>query len=124
LIKGPGVYVYRFKLNKNRIYIGSAVNIAQRFRQHRYASNKFYNLVKKYGLDNIEYGIFEKVNLSTKDTFINKKLLLDREQYYLDKYSPHPNINRLAGSMLGYKYTEENKLSFLILVEVNLTRKL
>ena len=92
------------------------VNIAQRFRQHRYRcsvykgnNNKFYNLVKKYGWDNIEYGILEKINLSSKDTYIliNKKLLLDREQYYLDKYSPSLNINRLAGSMLGYKHSEK-----------------
>ena len=65
--------------------------------------------MKKYGLDNIEYGVLEKVKLSTKDTFINKKLLLDRKQYYLDKYSPLLNINRLSGSMLGYKHTEQNK---------------
>ena len=95
----PGIYVYRFKLDISKIYIGSAVNIAQRFRQHRYRcsiykgnNSKFYNLVKKYGWNNIEYGILEK--LSGKDTYIiiNKETLLDREQYYLNKYSPSLNI--------------------------------
>jgi len=53
LVQAPGIYVYRFKLDISKIYIGSAVNIAQRFRQHRcrcsiYKVNnsKFYNLVK------------------------------------------------------------------------------
>ena len=113
----PGIYVYRFKLDISKIYIGSAVNIAQRFRQHRYRcsiykgnNSKFYNLVKKYGWNNIEYGILEK--LSGKDTYIiiNKETLLDREQYYLNKCSPSLNINKIAGSILGYKHTEENKL--------------
>jgi len=104
LTQYPGVYVYRLKLNKNKIYTGSAVNIAQRFRQHRYKcyvytknNNKLYNLVQKYGWDNIEYGILEKINLSNKDIFLDKKLLLVKEQYYLDKYSPVLSINRLAG---------------------------
>lgn len=115
----PGIYVYRFKLDASKIYIGSAVNIAQRFRQHRYRysiykgnNSKFYNLVKKYGLNNIEYGILEK--LSGKNTYVivNKEILLDREQYYLNKYSPSLNINKVAGSILGYKHTEKNKLKF------------
>jgi len=117
LVQAPGIYVYRFKLDISTIYIGSAVNIAQRFRQHRcrcsiYKVNnsKFYNLVKKYGWNNIEYGILEK--LSGKDTYINKGILLDREQYYLNKYSPSLNINKIAGSILGYKHTEVNKLKF------------
>ena len=38
LTKGPGIYAYRFKSDNNKLYIGSAINIAQRFRQHRYRS--------------------------------------------------------------------------------------
>lgn len=118
LEKCPGIYAYRFKLDINKLYVGSTINIAQRFRQHRYRcliytdnSSKLYNLVKKYGWNNIEYGIIEK--LPYKDTNIeNKKTLLDKEQYYLDKYSPSLNINKIAGSMLGYRHTEETKLKF------------
>lgn len=60
LIKCSGIYAYRFKLNKSKRYIGSAFNVAQRFRQHRYISftyrannNKLYNLVNKYGWDSM-----------------------------------------------------------------------
>lgn len=36
--------------------------------------------------------------------------MLDRKQYYLEKYSPSLNINRFASSIMGYKHTDE-KLS-------------
>ena len=115
----PGIYVYRFTSDISRIYIGSAINIAQRFTQHRYRcsiykgnNSKFYNLVQKYGWNNIEYGILEKLSAKHTEILINKNILLDREQYYLDKYSPSLNTNKIAGSVLGYKHTEENKLKF------------
>ena len=45
-------------------------------------------------------------------TTSNKILLLGREQVYLDKYKPSLNINKVAGSVMGYKHTELNKLKF------------
>lgn len=46
---GSGIYAYRFIFDETRFYIGSAINLAQRFRQHRYKcsknkgnNNKFY----------------------------------------------------------------------------------
>ena len=60
--------IYRVNSDKNKMYIGSVMNIAQHFRQHRYKSsihkmnnNKLYNLIKKYGW-NIEYGVIEKAH--------------------------------------------------------------
>ena len=115
----PGIYAYRFGSDADIIYIGSAINIAQRFRQHRYRSSiykgnnsKFYSLVRKYGWDSIEFGIFEKLSDKSADIIADKKILLDREQHYLDKLLPSLNINKIAGSILGYKHTEENKLKF------------
>lgn len=67
-----GIYAYRFKSENNKLYIGSAIYIAQRFRQHRYRfsiyngyNNKFYNLVKKYAWDKFEYAILDKIVLSS-----------------------------------------------------------
>ena len=37
--------------------------------------------------------------------------MLGRKQHYLYKYSS-PNFNKVAGSILGYKHTDENKLIF------------
>lgn len=64
LNKLPGIYVYIFKLNNNKLYIGSATNLAQRFTQHRYicfaynkSNNNLYSLVKKYGWENLEWKV-------------------------------------------------------------------
>jgi len=121
LPQGPGIYAYRSRLEKNKVYIGSAINIAQRFGQHRYRcsiyksnNSKFYNLIIKQGWHNIEFGIIEKVNFISynSDISINKNILLGREQYYLDKFTPSLNINKLASSILGYKHTREGILKF------------
>jgi group I intron endonuclease len=38
-----------------------------------------------------------------------RKLILEREQYYIDSFKPEYNINPIAGSRLGSKHTEESK---------------
>lgn len=108
------------------MHIGSAVDIAQRFRQHRNKdsihkgnNSKLYNLINKHGWDSIEFGIVEKVSFTTDGdnenrVNVNKRLLSDREQYYLDKYSPSLNLNVLAGYMMEYKHTDKNKLKFSV----------
>ena len=44
------------------------------------------------------------------DTEKNKEVILEREQHYLDLFSPPLNVNKTAGSMLGYRHSEENLL--------------
>lgn len=39
-----------------------------------------------------------------------KKIILEREQFYLDLLLPSLNVNKIAGSMLGFKHSEENLL--------------
>jgi len=121
LLQGPVIYAYGLKLHKNKVYVGSALNVAQRFRQHGYRcsiyksnNSKFYNLVIKHGWNNIQFGIIEEVSFPTYNSYVvlNKKLLLDREQYYLDKFLPSLNINKFARSMLGYKHTKESIIKF------------
>lgn len=40
---------------------------------------------------------------------------MEIEQYYLKKYSPSLNINKIAGSLLGYKHTKANLIKFSLL---------
>jgi len=109
------------KLNDEKLYIGSAFNLSQRFRQHRYkvkaynGNNKFYNYVLKYGWDKFLFGIIEYVYFPGNNINDNKKILLEREQYYLDNLVPNLNTNKIAGSMLGFKHSKENisKFGFL-----------
>ncbi len=61
-----GIYAYRLICDKTKIYIAWAQNLSQRFRQHRYRysiykgnNSKYYNMINKYGWNNIEYTILE-----------------------------------------------------------------
>lgn len=110
------VYIFQHIENKSEIYIGSTYNINQRIKQHRYSVKnghrtcpKFYNYIEKYGWDNFRLGILEYINIYdlNKDKYEIKSVILDREQYYLNKINPSLNINKTAGSTLGYKHTEE-----------------
>jgi group I intron endonuclease len=117
LEKNAGVYIYQLLLDKYKVYIGSTRNIKERIAQHRICANnksktcpKFYNSVIMHGWNNFRLAILEYIDISKLD-LNNKceirKAILNREQYYLDKMNPSLNINKKAGSMLGYKHTEE-----------------
>lgn len=117
LEKKAVVYIYQLLSDKNISYIGSTCNIAERITQHRHCANnnnnacpKFYNSVRKHGWLNFRLGVIEyidvyKLNVNNKQE--KRRAILNREQYYLDEINPTLNINKIAGSMLGYKHTEE-----------------
>ena len=115
LSNDAGIYAYRLTFYNTKIYIGSAQNLSQRFRQHRYRYSiykgnisKFYNMINKYDWSNIEYAILKTIN----NAKIEKNVLLEIEQWYFNKYSPSLNINKKAGSMAGYKHSDIIKLKF------------
>lgn len=70
----------------------------------------------KYGFSNFSLEILE---------YCNVKILLEREQYYLDKLKPVYNIVEKAGSTIGYKHTEETlqKMRDFILSDEDLAKK-
>ncbi len=86
------IYVWH-NLKTGRIYIGSAVNLWRRFLSYKqsFLFDKEENNIglkracKKYGVENLKIGILEIIN---KD----KKLLKQREQFYLDTIKPFKNI--------------------------------
>ena len=115
LEKKAGVYIYQYILDKSMIYIGSAYDITERIRQHRLSANKgktcpkFYNYVRKHGWDNFRLGILEYIDVDNLNMgkYEIRRVIFDREQYYLDIMSPTLNILKKAGSNLGFKHTEE-----------------
>lgn len=107
--------IYKIMNNANaKLYIGSALNMRKRAKLHFYSLDrgnhhndylqKAYN---KYGRYAFEYSVIEIVRCP--------KLLIEREQYWLDttmSYEPGNgyNICKIAGSTLGFKHSRESKL--------------
>lgn len=108
--KKSGIYQIRNLVN-GKIYVGSAVNLRRRKREHfnRLKNNKHPNIklqraYKKYGENNLVFEIIELVP--------NKEQLLDREQYYIDhlnSVNKGYNICPVAGSSLKVKRSDETK---------------
>jgi group I intron endonuclease len=99
-------------------YIGSSINIKERFNQHmrQLKSNNHFNdklqkAFNKYGLLSFKFEVIE---------YIDVENLLIKEQYYLDtllfanedndKFSKLGyNLNRNSNNTLGFKFSEESK---------------
>lgn len=93
-------------VSTGKVYIGSAVNLRQRWSDHRKTlrGNRHSNIHlqrawDKYGEDAFEFSILESV------MFVEH--LIEREQAWIDARSPEFNIAPNAGSQLGIKYSPE-----------------
>jgi group I intron endonuclease len=101
-----GIYQISF-LPSNKIYIGSAINLRVRknhhvhhLRQGTHHNPHLQNAWNKYGEENFEFEI-----LITCDP----TMCIWYEQQFIDQWKPEYNINLIAGSMLGYEFSEESK---------------
>lgn len=72
-------------LANNKIYIGSSINIINRFKAHKTALNKnkhnniyLQRSFNKYGLENFKFEILEECN---------KENILEKENYYMNLYN-------------------------------------
>lgn len=96
--------IYKFAIN-GKNYIGSAIDLYQRLFHHRkmilrnyHRNTKVQNYFNKY--KQFSYEILE---------YCDKESLIKREQFYLDEQKPDLNILKIAGSVYGYKHSEELK---------------
>ena len=101
-----GIYRIICKVN-NKQYIGSACNIQIRKQNHfsYLKRNKHHSILlqrayNKYGKDNFYFEIL---------AYCPKEYLIKLEQWFLDNMKPEYNIQKIAGSNLGYKHTEATK---------------
>jgi group I intron endonuclease len=106
-MKNSGIYKIQSKCKPERCYIGSAINIRGRWNDHKrrlrigkHINPKLQNHYNKYGLDDL---VFEP--LVTCD----KEELIDKEQFFIDAYTPWFNICPRAGSNIGHKCSDEKK---------------
>lgn len=100
-----GIYQIQSKLKPERIYIGSAMNIHNRWgvhlcdlRKNQHANKKLQNHFNKYGESDLQFSIL---------LGCEKEYLIVNEQFFIDSYKPFFNIRIKADSNLGVKYSEE-----------------
>lgn len=93
----------------NDFYIGSSKDIHNRWRQHRWHLNKnkhknsyLQNAWNKYGANSFKFEVLE-------ECLLLKKLILEREQYYMDSLKPVYNLSPTSGSSLGCVQSIETK---------------
>ena len=110
-----GIY-FIFNIINRKLYIGSAITnrINVRFRNHLIhgtGSKIILLAVRKYSLENFVFGILEYFPGFVKKENLDKNhlALLEKETFYIEKFSPEYNILLNATSSLGYKHTDENK---------------
>ena len=103
--------IYQIKLNDGRAYIGSAVDFARRFKEHRRRLRRgtHHNIAlqrawNKYGEDAFSFEVRQVVDLPEN--------LISVEQAHLDAAKPVFNIAKVAGSVLGLKHSAEAKAGF------------
>ena len=104
--KQPGIYLIKSKTN-DKIYIGSAKNLAHRKRLHLrdlrcdcHGNGHLQNHYNKYGND-LEFFVLR---------FCATNKLIEHEQRYFDSMKPDFNICKIAGSSLGLKRSKETRL--------------
>jgi group I intron endonuclease len=90
-----GIYKIVSKTISDRYYIGSSVNIQNRWKRHirelktnKHHSIKLQRHVNKYGIEDLKFVIL---------TECSKKELLIKEQSFLDVNFPYFNTNKKAG---------------------------
>ena len=105
--KISGIYGIRSISHPERTYIGSAVNMGQRWREHEsqfklgnHRNPKLRRHCDKYGRGDL---VFELIIRCDKGD------LIKAEQLFIDLHNPWFNICMVAGSSLGLKHSAESK---------------
>ena len=101
-----GIYKIQSKCKPERIYIGSSLNISERWHLHmmdlannKHHSMKLQNHVNKYGIEDLQFSIIEPCFPAW---------MIMREQFYMDKLKPHFNMSLIAANKFGIKKSPES----------------
>lgn len=102
-----GTYRIRSKRKSQKCYIGSAINIHKRWREHlndlrneRHKNKKLQFHFNKYGEADLQFTVL--CGCDPAD-------LLSQEQFYIDAFNPWFNVCPTAGNSLGRKLSEATK---------------
>ena len=112
-----GIYLWTH-LETGKQYVGSSINLKDRLRNYYSTSflkrvqNKNMIITKallKHGYSAFSLAILEYIDITGLSITESKKLILEREQHYLDLLkSKGYNILKTAGSTLGFKHSKES----------------
>lgn len=118
-----GIYAITNLIN-NKVYIGSSCNLKSRKYEHfrllknnKHVNKYLQNSFNKYGINTFNWEILEYIK-KCEDKNILKQSLLDREQFYINKYKDDEgsinqnlcyNLLPTAGNNLGMKMSQEAK---------------
>lgn len=104
-----GIYQIQSLIKPERIYIGSAIDIQKRWKDHLYRlkvqkhdNSKLQNHYNKYGKNDLIFSII--IGCAKED-------LIATEQFYIDSKKCWFNICPKAGNTLGVKHTEVGRLN-------------
>lgn len=109
-----GIYLWVHKESKNR-YLGSAVDLSRRITQYfsikyldKNINMRICNALAHHGYSAFSLSILEYIDVKNLSKEEARKLILEREQAYIDNLKPEYNINLIAGSRLGALHSEES----------------
>jgi group I intron endonuclease len=112
-----GIYQWTH-LESNKIYIGSAVDLSKRFKNYysAYSLKQVDNYISRallhHGHSAFSLTILEYIDITNLSKEEVRKLILEREQHFLDlifsEDEPNTyNILKIAGNLLGFRHSEE-----------------
>jgi len=96
-----GIYGF-FCKTTGKLYIGSSVQLSERFNRHVKGARSnvlLQNAINKYNIHDFIFIVFE---------YCEPEDLILREQIYIDSLKPEFNILQVAGSLLGYKHSADS----------------
>lgn len=111
-----GVYLWTHSIS-GATYVGSSIDISKRLNSYyslsyltRRKKSYICNALALHGYSAFSFTILEYIELTDLSKDQIKNYILEREQYYIDELVPEYNVLRIAGSSLGYRHKEEDKL--------------
>lgn len=103
---GSGIYEI-FCIKNGRRYVGSAMDMQKRWRQHytalslgKHHTKHLQHAWNKHGEYGFVFRVIERCDSAQ---------LIAREQHFIDTLKPEFNSNPVAGSMLGHRHSEESR---------------
>jgi len=102
-----GIYQIQSKIKPERIYVGSAIDIQKRWKDHlyrlrinRHINNRLQNHYNKYGKNDLTFSIL--IGCAKEDLVVT-------EQFYIDSKKCWFNLCPKAGNTFGLKQTDKAK---------------